>query len=88
MLSQAGRQVTVQFNHREVAQTLHQGLCQRRQAGSDFDHRLPWQGCDRVNDGFNNEAISQKMLAEALAGNMFAVFHVEANYCGGARIST
>ncbi len=68
--SQAARQIAVQFDHRQMAQTLHQGLSQRAKAGSDFHHPLSGARCDRLHDGVDDRRVGQEMLAESLARHM------------------
>jgi hypothetical protein len=69
--AQPGRQVAVELDHRQVPQTLDQGLSQCGQAGPDFHHGLPRPGINGADDGIDDAAVGQEMLAEALARNVF-----------------
>ena len=69
--AQARGQVAVQLNHGELAQTLDQRLGQGHQAGANLDHGLARLGVNGFNNVVDDGAIGQKILAKALAGNMF-----------------
>ena len=69
--AQTRRQVTVQLDHGELAQTLDQRLRQRHEAGTDLDHGLACRGVDGVNNAVDDGAVRQKVLAKTLAWNMF-----------------
>lgn len=64
-------QVAVELNHCQAPQALHQRLGEGGQARANFHHRLAGQRRDGAHDGFDDAAVRQKMLAEALAGNVF-----------------
>ncbi len=66
-------QVPVQFDHRESAQPLDQGLGQGCQSGPDLDHGLARTRIDGPHDGFDHRLVVQEMLAEALARNVLHV---------------
>lgn len=70
MLTQTRGQITVQLDHDQASETLHQGLSEGSQARADLDHRLPGSRCNDLNDLMNESGIDQKVLAEALAGEM------------------
>ena len=64
-------QVAVELNYCQAPQALHQRLGEGGQARANFHHRLAGQRRDGAHDGFDDAAVRQKMLAEALAGNVF-----------------
>ena len=70
MGAQAARQVAVQLDDGERAQALYQGLRECRQTRADFDHVLARHRGNGVNNGVNDAAIRQKVLAKTLAGNV------------------
>jgi len=55
--AQTHRQVAVEFDHGEVAQSLDQWLGERGQAGPDLDHGLSGLGIDLVDDGIDDAAV-------------------------------
>ena len=80
VFAQAHGQVTVQLNHRQMTQPLHQRLRERRQTGADLHHGLTSHRGDGVHDGIDDAAVRQKVLAKAFAGNVL--------HWTGSRIST
>ena len=86
--AQALRQVTVELDHRQAPEALHQRLGQCRQAGADFNHGLTGLRVDGIDNGLDDAAIGQKMLAETLARNVLAVFQGGDLQSGGSRSST
>ena len=76
MAAQALGQIPVQFDDRQMPQALDEWLRECCQAGTNLHHALPGLGSNRVNNGFDDGAIGQKMLTESLAGN---VLHASAS---------
>ncbi|MPM31743.1 hypothetical protein SDC9_78300 [bioreactor metagenome] len=72
MPAQALRQVAVQFDHGEMAQTLDQRLRKRGQPRTDLDHRFTRHGGDAMHDGVDDVRVAQEVLPETLARNMLA----------------
>jgi hypothetical protein len=73
--AQPSRQVTVEFDHCQVAQPLHQGLGQCTQARADLDNRFSRMRRNGVHDGTDDAAVIQEVLAEPLARGVGAGAH-------------
>src|SRR5574343_1724326 len=73
LLLQTGNQVAIDFDDVQVIDTLQQRLGNRPQAGADFDHRIATLRIDGRDNGGNDAAIDQEVLAEAFAGDV--AFH-------------
>ena len=69
--AQAGREVAIEFDHRQLSEPLHQRLRQRGQARPDFHHRLARPRIDQPHDRVDDGLIDQEVLAEAFAGDVF-----------------
>ena len=82
--AQAGRQVAVELDDGEAAQALDQRLRERGQARADLDHGLAGARVDGADDGVDDAAVAEEVLAEALARDVLAA----AAHWGGSRNST
>ena len=71
MFAQTRGQVAIQLNDVQMPKTLYQGLRERGQARTDFNHRLTRHRRYGVDNTFDDVGVGQKVLTEALAGDVF-----------------
>ena len=80
MTAQTLGQITVQLNHRQMTQTLHQRLGQCCQTRTNLHHALTRAWINRTDNGINDAAVDQEVLAKTFTGNVL--------HWGGSRNST
>jgi hypothetical protein len=55
--AQANSKVAVQFNDREMPQSLDQGLRQSGKTWPNLNHGLAWERLNGINDGVNDPTV-------------------------------